>query len=111
MAAPDLTPRQRDLVQAVLAPFAARIDRVDVFGSRAMGTARPNSDINLAIRGQLSEAEVDRLWTLFDDSYLAVGVDVLAYERVGYPPLRAHIDDHGVPLFTKADLLAGALPA
>ncbi len=106
-----LTERELSLLQQVLAPYAARITRVGLFGSRATGTAQPASDIDLVLYGPIDEATTDRLWTLFDDSGLARKVDVLAYDLITYPPLKAHIDAVMMPLFNGADLRLGASAA
>ena len=70
-----------------------------LFGSRAAGTARPTSDIDLVLYGSLSQADIDRLWTLFDDSALPVTVDLVAYERIAQPRMKAQIDQAVQPLF------------
>jgi predicted nucleotidyltransferase len=90
----------------ILAPYAERIERVGLFGSRATGTARPNSDIDMVFHGDIDEALVDRLWTLFDESNLPIKVDVLGYDLIPYPPIKQHIDAVEQTLFTQADLLA-----
>lgn len=99
-----LTERERQIVGDVLSPFADRIKRAAVFGSRALGTARPASDIDLVLYGDLSEADVARLWTLFDESSLAVSVDVVDYARLGQQPLTRHIDAVAQTLFTREEL-------
>ena len=88
----------------VLRPFANVIESVGVFGSRAMGNARENSDIDLVIYGSISERQIDRLWTLFDESSLAVRVDLLAYNHIKHAPMRSHIDRFMQPLFCSDDL-------
>ncbi len=95
-----------DCLRDILAPFAASIERVVVFGSRASGTYRPDSDIDLALYGSVEEKTVSRLHTLFMDSSLPMTVDIQAYERIQYQPLRRHIDMAGKTLFTHKDLLA-----
>ena len=103
-----LTARETQIVRGVLAPYADAIDRVAVFGSRALGTARPASDIDLALYGRLSEAQLARLWTLFDESSLAVTVDLLDYGRINNDALRRHIDAVAKPLFTREQLKEAA---
>jgi predicted nucleotidyltransferase len=107
MAEHGLTAQQLESIRAVLAPFSAVIDRVALFGSRATGQARANSDVDLVLYGALDEAIVDRIWTLFDASNLALTVDLNAYDLISYPPLREHIDRVGQTLFTKTELLRG----
>ncbi|MEQ1890466.1 MAG: nucleotidyltransferase domain-containing protein [Alphaproteobacteria bacterium] len=101
-----LTALQLQTVRGVLAPYASVIERACLFGSRATGTARPNSDIDLVLYGPLSETVVSRIWTLFDESSLAVKVDVIGYDLIDNPALKSHIDAAGQPLFTQADLLS-----
>jgi len=98
--------RRREILRGVLAGHGHCIDKVSVFGSHAMGTARDNSDIDLVIYGSLSAEALDRLWTLFDDSSLPVKVDVVAYGDHLYPPLKRHIDAAARALFDRCDLAA-----
>lgn len=109
MADHGLSPPQLAEIARILAPFAEWIDSVALFGSRATGAFRANSDIDLVIHGPLSEAALDRLWTLFDASTLPLKVDVLAYDRIAAPALKAHIDAVGQPLFTREDLQASVV--
>lgn len=104
MTSPDLDRARLAVVASVLQPYADRIDKVGVFGSHALGKARRNSDIDLVIYGLLTQDDIDRIWTLFDESPLAVSVDVVGYDLPLYPPLRAHIDRTVKLLFTSADL-------
>ena len=95
----------RVILKSILSPFSDRIDRVTLFGSYAKGAARANSDIDLVVHGSLLKSDVDRLWTLFDDSSLSVPVDIIAYNQDIYPPLKRHIDMVQKPLFDKSDLI------
>lgn len=97
-----------DILKSILSEFSQKIDRVTLFGSHATGLARANSDIDLVVHGSLSQADVDRLWTLFDDSALSVPVDVIAYNLSIYPPLKRHIDAIERPLFERSDLIGNA---
>lgn len=103
-----LSIQQLQAIRAILALYAEKIERVGLFGSRAAGTARPNSDIDLVLYGSLDEAAVDRIHTLFGESSLALKVDVNAYDLIAYPPLKAHIDSVMQPLFLKTDLLTNS---
>jgi predicted nucleotidyltransferase len=109
MADHGLTTAQLGRVKAILAPFAASLDRVVLLGSRALGAHRPYSDIDLALYGQVEEKEVARLHTLFMESSLPLRVDVMSYQALVSAPLRHHIDQAGVTLFNKEDLMAESL--
>ncbi len=104
MADHGLTPRQLEQFREVLRPFIDSISMVGLFGSRATGTYRDNSDIDLVVYGTVTQADIDRLWSAFDASLLAVKVDVVGYDFVTYPALRSHIDAVMQPLFSQADL-------
>lgn len=105
MANHNLTAEQLTILRNTLSPFVKQIELVGLFGSRATGQAKSYSDIDLVLYGDLDEATIDRIWTLFEESSLPFKVDVCGYACIDYPPLKAHIDEVMVPLFTKADLL------
>lgn len=98
-----LLPSQKNVLKEILSPYAQKIRQVGLFGSRATGKYRENSDIDMVIYGSLTPAEMDRLWTLFDASSLAIKVDVVAYDLITYLPLKAHIDAMMQPLFSPED--------
>lgn len=100
-----LTERQLAAIKQILRPFAADIEKVALFGSRATGKYRPNSDIDLVLYGSVDEKTVDRLWTLFAESDLPYKVDVKSYEQITYPPFKQHIDEVSRILLTQKDLL------
>jgi len=99
-----LTDAQLDVIKHILRPFAAKMDRVGLFGSRATGNYRENSDIDLVIYGTLSQEDTDRLWTLFDDSNLSIKVDVHTYQLIAYAPLKDHVDEEMIVLFSGEEL-------
>lgn len=94
-----LSARQLATVRRILEPWADRITAVDVFGSRATGAYRPNSDLDLLLHGDLDDRAVDRLWTLFHESNLPFAVDVTSYDLTTHEPLREHMDRVRQPLF------------
>ncbi len=100
-----LTIYQINIIKRILHPFANKIHSVGLFGSRAKGTYRENSDIDMVIYGSLNEEDVDRIWTLFDASDLPVRVDLNVYHLIAYPPLKRHIDAVVQPLFSQQELL------
>jgi uncharacterized protein len=104
VSAPAITNEQRRVLIGALAQFSDQIASVGVFGSRATGTARENSDIDLVIYGDLDSKSERRLWTILDESNLPVGVDLVVYSRINNPLLKQHIDSVGVPLFMQDDL-------
>lgn len=99
-----LTEAQLDIIRRILMPFAGKIECAGLFGSRATGKHRPNSDIDLVVYGSLSADDIGQMKTQFDESYLPVKVDLVAYSLVTYAPFKEHIDNVMKPLFARADL-------
>jgi len=99
-----ITAEQRAILFQALAPFADKISSVGLFGSRATGAARENSDIDLVIYGELDTKSERRLWTTLDESRLPVAVDLIVYSRINNPLLKEHIDASGAELFSRKDL-------
>lgn len=99
MSAHGLSPRHLAIINQVFGPYLGRIDMVGLNGSRAKGTHREYSDIDLVLYGGITEEDVDRIRTLFEESLLPFFVDVNAYHLIDYPPLRREIDSTMVPLF------------
>jgi predicted nucleotidyltransferase len=99
-----VTPLERNVLIKALASFADTISSVGVFGSRATGIARENSDIDLVIYGDLDSRSERRLWTILEDSNLSVPVDLVVYSRINNPLLKEHIDAVGTQLFTHEEL-------
>jgi len=92
----DLAERHLDLVRAVLARHVS--DRTVVaFGSRAKGTAKPWSDLDLAILDgdPLPDIVFARLVFDFEESLLPMRVEVVERSAVS-EALRASIDADGV---------------
>ncbi len=92
---------------AITAPSATA---AGLFGSRATGRHRPNSDIDLVLYGPVSTGEASELRVALEDSPLPVSVDVVVYDRLDSPSLKAHIDQVLLPLFDAAALFAAPLP-
>ena len=96
-----LTADQRQLITDILDSEANGIEQVSVFGSRADGSHRPTSDIDLVLYGHVDELLCDRLWTLFHESRLPFAVDIKSYAAITWPLLRAHIDAVARPLLVQ----------
>ena len=94
----DLDARQRDLVLDILAAQAPQC-AVWAFGSRTNGTARPYSDLDLALLGPepLDRAALGRLRESFAESDLNIRVDVVDWRALS-AQFRAAIAAHCVPL-------------
>ena len=99
-----LNPQYLHVIRHILQPYAQKIDVVGLFGSRAQGTYKENSDIDIVLYGDLTEGDMNRIYSLFDECLLPVSVDVKAYHLLDYPPLKKHIDTVMHVIFTREDL-------
>ncbi|MDD2795504.1 nucleotidyltransferase family protein [Acidocella sp.] len=94
----DLTPDELSLVQKILrAQIPAA--KVWVFGSRAKGTTKRASDLDLAIDtgAPLPPAVSAHLADAFDEAPLACNVDLVDLHNIT-PEFRALIDAHKIAL-------------
>jgi predicted nucleotidyltransferase len=77
------------------------IARVCVFGSRAKGTFRSESDVDLAIFGDVDGVLASLVAGELDELPLPYRFDVHAYPCIKHAPLLEHIDRVGVPFFVR----------
>ena len=100
MSAPHgLFPHHVALLREVFARHAPPVERVDLFGSRAVGAGRANSDLDLVVSGTgVNGPLLDRLWTELNDLPIPLTIDVLADEGPMPAALRAHIEAVRIPL-------------
>jgi predicted nucleotidyltransferase len=102
-----LDDRALRLVRGVLERHV-EIREARIFGSRAKGNYRPESDVDIAIFGDVDSVLASRIASELDDLPLPYLFDVQAYACIKHAPLRDHIDRVGLPLFVRADSDASA---
>jgi len=74
-----LTARNLATIGEILATYAEEITQVDLFGSRATGGYRDNSDVDILLHGGIGQREIDHLWTLFQEINLPLSVHIKSY--------------------------------
>ena len=88
-----LSEAELETLRGVFARFP-QIEEVILFGSRAQGTHRPSSNIDLAIKGK--DITLDTLtklrYTLEEETNLPYFFDVVIYERIENEELKRAID-------------------
>lgn len=89
------------MIAKVIAPYQEKIDCVGLYGSRATGTYRENSDIDLIFYGTLTANDLSALYTDFEESYLSKTVDVQAYHLIKSDGLKKDMDRVMLPFFTR----------
>lgn len=89
-----------DQVASVLRGYP-QVRRGMLFGSRAKGTFRPNSDIDLALEGDLDDLTVEDIASAMDDLPLPYLFDIKAVSRLRNAALIDHIQRVGVQIYSR----------
>lgn len=89
-----LKDQQRNAILGVLNQHP-KIERAILFGSRAMGTFTPTSDIDIALYGDLTLRDQARIADELDQLSIPYTVDLVRMKTVTSPELLEHIKEHG----------------
>lgn len=84
------------------------VERAILYGSRAKGTYRPSSDIDLCLQGD--ELSLSQLWQLenqLDDLLLPYKIDLSIYRQIDNPALLEHINRAGIVFYVAMDKANG----
>ena len=80
-----------------------RVEKVVLFGSRAMGTFTPTSDVDIALFGdQLTMTDQAKLAEAIDELSIPQRVDILLYKSIKNEKLIEHIKRHGVEWYRRS---------
>ncbi|HUH75577.1 MAG TPA: nucleotidyltransferase domain-containing protein [Chitinophagales bacterium] len=96
---------KKNAIQSIQEVFKLypQINNVVLYGSRAKGNFRPNSDIDLTIKGEdLSLKILFKIETDLDDLLLPYKMDVSLFNKIENQDLVAHIERVGVVFYEKA---------
>ena len=100
-----LKPERLNKIRCVLARYP-QVNRAVIFGSRARGDFKPNSDIDLAVYLADSEDKMPgELLLEIDDAAGIYKIDVIDMLRLNNEPLRQRIEEEGVEIY---DSIQGA---
>lgn len=94
-----LTEKQINLLKKIFIQNKININTVKVFGSRATGSYKDFSDLDLVIFAEVKDKTIDKLWTILYESSLPFKVDIYAYHSIKSAALKEHIDSFAKPLF------------
>ena len=88
-------------VRTVLERFP-EVERAVLFGSRAKGTHKPGSDIDLALQGAaLDWRIVGRIYEDLDDLLLPYSFSLIIHDQATDPEVAAHIARVGISIFER----------
>jgi predicted nucleotidyltransferase len=89
-----------DAIRAVLRGHG-EITEARLFGSRAKGTERPESDIDIALYGSIDELVAEAVAEDLEELPLPYRFDVKAYDATKSPALKEHIDRVGRSIYRR----------
>jgi type I restriction enzyme S subunit len=92
-----LADKQIEQISAVLGDSG--VSKAVVFGSRAKGNHRNNSDVDIAVWG--SGLHLGKLSTVLDELSMPYKFDVVSYEKINNFALSEHIDRVGQVIYSK----------
>jgi predicted nucleotidyltransferase len=80
-----------------------QVEEVILFGSRAKGTHKKGSDIDLAIKGKHCSASLAMSLQAYINEELPIpySVDIVDYHSLNHKELKEHIDRVGVAIFQR----------
>jgi type I restriction enzyme S subunit len=91
-------------IEKIVAVFEAnpKVDKAIVFGSRAKGNYRKDSDIDIALKGnELTFDDLLQMGSQLDDLNLPYKTDLLDYHTISEPALAEHIDRVGIEFYSR----------
>lgn len=98
MNAPPLTGREMSLISSVFGRHP-EITSAKLFGSRAKGTHRPSSDVDLAVWGKVDSLRAEAIAAELDELSLPYRFEVKSFDLISLPALREHIERVGIPIY------------
>lgn len=94
-----LLPNDLDCMKAVFAKHAG-LEKVVLFGSRALGNYKQGSDVDLALFGKIDFSMVRQIKSALEEhSPLPYFFDIINYQTIENPALKKHIDSFGVQIY------------
>lgn len=95
-----LTSHEIALIRGVFRRFPT-VSEVILYGSRAKGTYRPESDIDLALIGVDEDIQAEAVADELEELPLPYRFDVKACSSITHGPLQEHIARMGVSLYRR----------
>ena len=96
-----LSKNELDEITRIFKKFPG-IQEAILFGSRAMGTFKKASDVDIALKGRMTLPIVARIKALLEEeSPLPYTFDIVDYRTIETPAFKEHIDKHGKSIYKR----------
>jgi predicted nucleotidyltransferase len=90
-------------IQGVFAKYP-QVENATLYGSRAKGNYRPNSDIDLTLKGEnLDLSTLFKIETDLDDLLLPYKIDLSIFHKIENQDLIEHIDRVGISFYEQTN--------
>jgi predicted nucleotidyltransferase len=102
--------KERDIekIKSVFCEYP-EIDKVILYGSRAKGNYRKNSDIDLSIVGAVNLDKILSIETKLDDLFLPYEFDLSIFNKIKNIALKEHINRVGLTFYEKESPVANTV--
>ena len=88
-------------IQQIFANYS-KVNKVILFGSRAMGKYKPGSDVDLAIQGvNITLNDIISLSIQLEELDSLISFDLLNYSSINDPDILAHIKRVGITMYDR----------
>lgn len=99
-----LPANSEEMIRRCFAAFT-NINEVLIFGSRAMGNYKEGSDIDLAIKGVVSDVELRKIKNQLEEELpLPYFFDIVVYDEIVNPKIKKHIDEFGKVFYARPQI-------
>lgn len=98
MKPPALQPSELEMVRSVFR-LHPEVKTATLFGSRAKGTHRISSDVDLVVTGEVEPLRAESIAAELDELPLPYRFEVQPFNHINYDPLREHIKRVGIVIY------------
>ena len=94
---------EQHIIDKIISVFEtnAKVEKAYVFGSRAKGNYRPDSDIDIAVKGiDITLDDILNMSVAFEDKGIKNKIDLIDYTSIKEPALQEHIDRVGIEFYS-----------
>jgi len=77
------------------------VSKAVIFGSRAKGTQKKYSDVDICIFGKIDAFDAERVKSALEELNVIYEYDVVAYDSITSTALREHIERVGITFFER----------